>query len=42
MASHKVIEEHIEKFGQDYRVQDKPHPIKELSDRKEDTTTFAR
>lgn len=42
VASHKVIEEHIEKFGQDYRVQDKPHPIKELSDRKKDNNTFAR
>ena len=42
VASHKVVEEHIEKFGQDYRVQGKPHPIKELSDRKKDNNTFAR
>jgi len=32
----------IKKFGQDYRYQDKPHPIKELQSRKKDNTKIAR
>lgn len=36
VASHMVIEKSIKKFGKDYRYEDKPHPIKELQDRKND------
>ncbi len=42
IASHVVIEKTIEKFGQDYRYQDKPHPIKALQNRKKDNITIAR
>lgn len=42
VASHEVINKTIDKFGQDYRYQDKAHPIKELSNRKKDNTTIAR
>ncbi len=41
-ASHQVIEETIKKYGQDYRFEDKPHPVKELRNRKKDNTTIAR
>ena len=33
---HTVICDHIEKYGEDYRVQDSEHPIKCLRSRKED------
>ena len=36
VASHLVIEKYIEKFGKDYRFEEKPHPIKSLQDRKQD------
>ena len=42
LPSHEVIEMTIKKFGQDYRYQDSPHPIKELSSRKKDNTKLAR
>ncbi len=42
VASHKVIEDHITRFGEDYRVQDKEHPVKELRDRKEDNIMVGR
>lgn len=42
IASHKVIEEHIDRFGEDYRVQDKEHPVKELRSRKEDNVNIGR
>ena len=42
IASHKVIEEHIDRFGEDYRVQDKEHPVKELRNRKEDNFNIGR
>lgn len=42
IASHQVIAETIKKYGQDYRYQDKPSPIKELQNRKKDNTTLAR
>ena len=42
VPSHAVIVKSIEKFGKDYRYQDKPHPIKELSNRKKDNTTVGR
>ena len=40
--SHKVICKTIEKFGQDYRYQDKQNPIKELQNRKKDNVNLAR
>ncbi len=42
VPSHQVINLSIEKFGQDYRYQDSPHPIKELDDRHTDNTTVGR
>lgn len=42
VASHKVVQEHIDRFGEDYRVQDKPHPIKSLDNRKVDNTSVGR
>ncbi len=41
-ASHEVIALTIKKYGQDYRYEDKPHPIKELRDRKVDNMDLAR
>lgn len=41
-ASHAVVAEAIAKLGQDYRYQDKPHPVKELQNRKQDNTELAR
>jgi rubrerythrin len=37
---HVIICDHIEKYGEDYRVQDKEHPIKCLRSRKEDNFTL--
>ena len=42
VASHKIVQEHIDRFGEDYRVQNSVHPIKELSSRKEDNVTVGR
>lgn len=42
VASHKVIEEYIDKNGQDYRYMVDNHPIKELDDRSVDNTTVGR
>ncbi|MBE7082435.1 MAG: hypothetical protein E7378_01975 [Clostridiales bacterium] len=42
VASHLVIEEYINKFGEDYRYCDKPHPIRALSNRKKDDITSGR
>ena len=42
VASHKVVQEHIDRFGEDYRVQDKPHPIKSLDNRNVDNTSVGR
>ncbi len=39
VASHNVIEEFIKIFGQDYRYQESPHPVKELQDRTKDNVT---
>ncbi len=39
VASHMVIEAHIDKFGQDYRYQEKSHPIKTLNARDKDNIT---
>lgn len=41
-ASHKVIVEHQNHFGEDYRFETKPNPVKELQDRKEDNFTLGR
>ena len=42
VASHKVIEKHIEKCGKDYRYEDKPNPITSLRDRKVDNVDYGR
>lgn len=42
VPSHAVINKAIEKFGQDYRYQDKQNPVKELQNRKKDNVTLAR
>ena len=42
VPSHVVINKAIEKFGQDYRYQDKPNPIKDLQNRKKDNVNIAR
>ncbi len=41
-AGHVVIEQHIDRFGEDYRVQDKEHPVKALRSRTEDNFTIGR
>ena len=40
--SHLVIQKAIERLGQDYRYQDKEHPVKELRNRKSDNVYVAR
>lgn len=42
VPSHLVIEKAIKNLGQDYRYQDKPHPIKALSNRKKDNINLSR
>ncbi|MCL2675409.1 MAG: hypothetical protein FWE84_02305 [Firmicutes bacterium] len=42
VASHKVIDNYIAEFGEDYRFETKNHPIKELRDRKKDNTAIGR
>ena len=42
VASHLVIDKYINKFGNDYRLEDKPNPEKTLRDRKVDNTELAR
>ena len=39
VASHEVIETHIAEFGEDYRFEEKAHPIKSLTNRTADNTT---
>ncbi len=41
-AGHKVIVDHIKRFGEDYRVQDKEHPVKSLRSRQEDNIALGR
>lgn len=41
-ASHKVINDHISHFGQDYRYEQKQNPVKELQDRENDNFTLGR
>ena len=42
VASHKVIVDHQNRFGEDYRFETKPNPVKELQSRKEDNFTLGR
>lgn len=42
VPSHAVINKAIQKFGQDYRYQDKANPVKELQNRKKDNVTLGR
>lgn len=42
IASHKTIVDNIRDEGSDYRVMDKPHPIKSLQDRKVDNVDIGR
>ncbi len=42
VASHMVIKKAIDTLGQDYRYQDKPHPVKVLQNREKDNTTIGR
>ena len=42
VPSHAVINKAIQKFGQDYRYQDKANPIKELQNRKKDNVMLGR
>lgn len=42
VASHIVIEKAIARFGQDFRYEDKPNPIKSLQNRTEDDVTAGR
>lgn len=41
-AGHCTIVEHIQRFGEDYRVETKPNPVKELQNRQEDNFTLGR
>lgn len=42
VASHNVINSYIGEFGEDYRFETAPHPIKELRNRKTDNTDIGR
>ena len=42
VPSHAVINKAIKTFGQDYRYQDKPNPVKELQNRKKDNICVGR
>ena len=42
VASHKVIDKYIDKYGEDYRFEVDKSVIKELRDRKVDNTELAR
>lgn len=42
VASHVVIAQHIGRSGEDYRVEDKENPIKELRDRTKDDISLGR
>ncbi len=42
LPSHLVIEEHIKKFGNDYRFETKKNPVPELQDRQKDNTAVGR
>ena len=40
--AHMAVEQHIKKYGKDYRYETDTHPIKELASRAEDNTTVGR
>ena len=42
VASHKVIKYAIDLFGEDYRYEDTPHPIKSLQNKTKDNTLVGR
>ena len=42
VASHKVIVDHINRFGEDYRFETKENPVKELQDRTVDNLCIGR
>lgn len=42
VPSHVVIRDHIDKFGEDYRREEKANPIADLQDRTRDNTVIAR
>ncbi len=42
VASHDVINQYIAECGEDYRFEEKPHPVKELQNRKCDNTELGR
>ena len=42
VASHMVIETYISEYGEDYRYEDKAHPIKALQNREQDNITAGR
>ena len=41
-TSHQVINMYIDKYAQDYRYQEAPHPIKDMQDRTIDNTSIGR
>jgi len=42
VASHNVIVDHINRFGEDYRFETKPNPVKDLQDRTVDNISLGR
>ncbi len=42
VSSHKVIQRHIERFGEDYRFETAPNPIAALRNRKQDNVDVGR
>ena len=42
VASHMVIETYINEYGEDYRYEDKAHPVKALQNREQDNITAGR
>ena len=42
VASHQIISTYISKHGEDYRYEEKPHPVKALRNRKEDNIYVGR
>ena len=42
VGTHLVIDKTISAYGQDWRLQNKEHPIKALSDRKRDNVNVGR
>lgn len=42
VVSHRVIEDYIDQFGQDYRFETAPNPVLELRDRRADNTCVGR